>query len=111
MATRKAYVDALVALRARDPLMVALDGEISNSTYAEAFAHASPDRCFEMFIAEQQLVAVVDQTMQPTTASLWLRPGSLPCSGWPVSQDDGSRGVPTEAGRADTRPPRRHPRQ
>jgi hypothetical protein len=54
-----------------------------------------------------ELVAVVDQTMPPMTASLWLRPGSLPCSGWPVSQDDGSRGVPTEAGRADTRAPRR----
>lgn len=37
--------------------------------------------------------------------------GSLPSSGWPVSQDNGSRGVPTEAGRADTRPPRRNPRR
>ena len=37
--------------------MVALDGEVSNSTYADEFAHAFPDRYFEMFIAEQQLVA------------------------------------------------------
>jgi transketolase len=36
---------------------VALDGEVSNSTYANEFAHAYPDRYFEMFIAEQQLVA------------------------------------------------------
>src|SRR5262249_28545549 len=36
---------------------VALDGEVSNSTYAEEFAHAFPERYFEMFIAEQQLVA------------------------------------------------------
>jgi transketolase len=57
VATRKAYGDALVALGARDPLVVALDGEVSNSTYANAFAHAYPDRYFEMFIAEQQLVA------------------------------------------------------
>jgi transketolase len=57
VATRKAYGDALVALGARDPLVVALDGEVSNSTYAEAFAHTYPDRYFEMFIAEQQLVA------------------------------------------------------
>jgi len=36
---------------------VALDGEVSNSTYAEEFAKAHPDRFFEMYIAEQQLVA------------------------------------------------------
>jgi transketolase len=57
VATRKAYGDALVALGALDPLVVALDGEVSNSTYAEEFAHAYPDRYFEMFIAEQQMVA------------------------------------------------------
>ncbi len=57
VATRKAYGDALVGLGARDPLVVALDGEVSNSTYADAFARAHPDRYFEMFIAEQQLVA------------------------------------------------------
>ncbi len=37
--------------------MVALDGEVSNSTFADEFAQAFPDRYFEMFIAEQQLVA------------------------------------------------------
>ena len=37
--------------------MVALDGEVSNSTRADLFAKAHPDRYFEMFIAEQQLVA------------------------------------------------------
>jgi len=57
VATRKAYGDALVALGARDPRVVALDGEVSNSTYAAEFAHAYPDRYFEMFIAEQQMVA------------------------------------------------------
>ena len=57
VATRKAYGDALVALGGRDPLVVALDGEVSNSTYAIEFAHAYPERYFEMFIAEQQLVA------------------------------------------------------
>jgi transketolase len=36
---------------------VALDGEVSNSTFADEFAHAYPGRYFEMFIAEQQLVA------------------------------------------------------
>ena len=57
IATRKAYGDALVALGARDPQVVALDGEVSNSTFADEFAHVYPDRYFEMFIAEQQLVA------------------------------------------------------
>jgi transketolase len=56
-ATRKAYGDALVALGARNPLVVALDGEVGNSTFAEEFAKAYPERYFEMFIAEQQLVA------------------------------------------------------
>src|SRR2546429_7707540 len=34
-----------------------MDGEVSNSTFAEEFAKAYPERYFEMFIAEQQLVA------------------------------------------------------
>jgi transketolase len=57
ISTRKAYGDALVAVGSRDSQVVALDGEVSNSTYAYEFAHAFPDRYFEMFIAEQQLVA------------------------------------------------------
>ena len=57
VATRKAYGDALVALGGRDEKVVALDGEVSNSTHADEFAHAYPERYFEMFIAEQQMVA------------------------------------------------------
>ncbi len=57
VATRKAYGDALVALGADRPRVVALDGEVSNSTYAMEFAKAYPGRFFEMFIAEQQMVA------------------------------------------------------
>ena len=56
VATRKAYGDALAALGARADV-VALDGEVSNSTHSEEFKKAYPDRFFEMFIAEQQLVA------------------------------------------------------
>jgi len=55
-ATRVAYGDALKALGAREDV-VGLDGEVSNSTYAEKFAKEYPERYFEMFIAEQQLVA------------------------------------------------------
>ena len=57
VATRKAYGDALAALGAAREEVVALDGEVSNSTYAEIFAKAHPERFFEMYIAEQQLVA------------------------------------------------------
>src|SRR5437764_10567790 len=56
-ATRKAYGDALKALGAANPDVVGLDGEVSNSTYAEEFAKAYPDRFFEQYIAEQQLIA------------------------------------------------------
>ncbi len=54
--TRKAYGDALLALAAI-PNVVAMDGEVSNSTHADEFAKAHPERFFEMFIAEQQLLA------------------------------------------------------
>jgi transketolase len=57
VATRKAYGDALVALGAADPKVVALDGEVKNSTFAQEFATAYPGRYFEMYIAEQQMVA------------------------------------------------------
>ncbi|MBA2637326.1 MAG: transketolase [Solirubrobacterales bacterium] len=57
VATRRAYGDALVALGAERGDVVALDGEVSNSTHADLFAKAHPDRFFEMYIAEQQLVA------------------------------------------------------
>jgi transketolase len=56
-ATRRAYGDALAAVGTARGDVVALDGEVSNSTYAEIFREAHPDRYFEMYIAEQQLVA------------------------------------------------------
>ena len=57
VSTRKAYGEALAALGAERGDVVALDGEVSNSTYAEIFAKAHPDRFLEMYIAEQQMVA------------------------------------------------------
>ncbi|HLH63095.1 MAG TPA: transketolase [Ktedonobacteraceae bacterium] len=57
VATRKAYGDALQAIGAANPDVVGLDGEVSNSTYADEFARAFPDRFFEQYIAEQQMVA------------------------------------------------------
>jgi transketolase len=57
VATRKAYGDALAAVGKARGGVVALDAEVSNSTYSEVFAKALPERFFEMFIAEQQMVA------------------------------------------------------
>ena len=57
VATRGAYGDALAWLGSIDEKVVALDGEVGNSTYAERFAAVHPDRFFEMYIAEQQMVA------------------------------------------------------
>jgi transketolase len=56
VATRKAYGDALLALAAI-PDVVAMDAEVSNSTHADEFAKAHPDRFFEIWISEQQLVS------------------------------------------------------
>jgi transketolase len=57
VATRKAYGDALAALGDARPDVVAVDGEVSNSTFAETFAKAHPNRYFEMYISEQQMIA------------------------------------------------------
>jgi transketolase len=57
VATRAAYGDALAWLGSVDEKVVALDGEVGNSTYAERFAAKHPDRFFEMYIAEQQMIA------------------------------------------------------
>ena len=80
VATRRAYGDALVALGARDPKVVALDGEVKNSTFALEFAQAYPDRYFEMYIAEQQMVAAATglavrgyRPFASTFASFWTR--------------------------------------
>jgi transketolase len=57
VATRKAYGEALAALGAARTDVVVLDGEVSNSTHAEDFKQTAADRFFEMYIAEQQMVA------------------------------------------------------
>ena len=57
VATRNAYGEALAAVGAARGDVVALDGEVSNSTFSEIFRDAHPERYFEMYIAEQQLVS------------------------------------------------------
>ena len=56
IATRQVYGEALKAIGGKRTDVVALDGEVSNSTHAQDFKEAHGDRFFEMFIAEQQLV-------------------------------------------------------
>ena len=57
VATRKAYGEALAAVGSARGDVVAVDGEVSNSTFAEIFKAAHPERFFEMYIAEQQMAA------------------------------------------------------
>ena len=56
MATRAAYGHALVSAFPHHRNIVVLDAEVSNSTYAAFFKDHYPERFFEMFIAEQNMV-------------------------------------------------------
>ena len=58
LSTRRAYGAALLALGHADERIVAVDGDVSNSTFANIFAKAFPDRFFECKIAEQNMVSV-----------------------------------------------------
>jgi len=57
LSPRRAYGLALKALGDANPQIVALDGDVKNSTYAEQFAKAHPERYFEGRIAEQNMVS------------------------------------------------------
>jgi transketolase len=56
VSTRAAFGAAVSAMAAR-PEIVVLDGEVGNSTRAGEFKEVAPERYFQMFIAEQQLIA------------------------------------------------------
>lgn len=56
VATREAYGNALAALGAVDARVVALDADVANSTFSEAFERAHGDRFYEFHIAEQVMV-------------------------------------------------------
>jgi transketolase len=56
IATREAYGDALVRLGTADTRVVALDGDVKNSTYSERFLKSHPERFVEAYIAEQNMV-------------------------------------------------------
>ena len=69
VATRKAYGYALARIFPAYPDIVVLDAEVSNSTYSEIFKEAYPERFFEMYIAEQNMVG---------TALGFSRQGKIP---------------------------------
>lgn len=56
IATREAFGLALEALGSVNPLIVALDADVKNSTYTDKFGKKFPNRFFESFIAEQNMV-------------------------------------------------------
>jgi transketolase len=58
VATRTAFGEGLKRLYPRFPAIVSIDGEVSNSTRAEQFGKAHPERFFEMYIAEQNMAGV-----------------------------------------------------
>jgi len=84
-ATRRAYGEALAAVGTARREVVALDGEVSNSTFSEIFREAHPDRYFEMFIAEQQMVAAAIglqvRGWRPFASTGW-EPSAEPTSRW-----------------------------
>src|SRR5690606_17148735 len=56
VATREAYGTALARLGTADSPVVALDGDVKNSTYSEKFEAVHPDRFYQCFIAEQAMI-------------------------------------------------------
>ena len=58
VSTREAYGNALRRIFPAYPQMVVLDSEVSNSTRAITFQSYCPERFFEMYLAEQNMVGV-----------------------------------------------------
>jgi transketolase len=58
VATREAYGFALKRLGAVNPNIVAISGDVKNSTFSEIFGDAYPDHFYQGYIAEQNMVSV-----------------------------------------------------
>ena len=57
-ALRDVFGDTLVSLGKTNPNVLVLDADLANSTKADKFAAAHPDKFLEMGIAEQNFVGV-----------------------------------------------------
>lgn len=58
VATREAFGAVLPKLGAADRRVVALDGDVKNSTFSEKFEAVYPDRFYQCFIAEQGMIGI-----------------------------------------------------
>ncbi|MGH9593413.1 MAG: transketolase, partial [Bryobacteraceae bacterium] len=58
VATREAYGVALRKLAVVNPHVVAVDGDVKNSTFSDGIEKAAPDRLIESYIAEQNMVSL-----------------------------------------------------
>lgn len=58
VATREAYGNALKRLGALNPNVVAVSGDVKNSTFSEVFGNAYPERFYQGYIAEQNMVSM-----------------------------------------------------
>jgi transketolase len=77
IATRKAFGETLAALAVRGDV-VAIDGEVSNSTHTEDLQKVAPDRFIESYIAEQNMLGmavgmqVLGKVVFPATFAAFL---------------------------------------
>ena len=77
IATRKAFGETLAALSVR-PEVVAIDGEVANSTHTEDLQAVAPDRFVESYIAEQNMLGmavgmqVLGKVVFPATFAAFL---------------------------------------
>ena len=55
--TRKAFGDGVAAVMQRRGDVVAIDGEVGNSTHLDEAQKVAPERYFEVYIAEQMMIA------------------------------------------------------
>lgn len=58
LATRKAYGESLAMLGSIAKNVISLDAEVKNSTFAEIFEQAHPERFYQCFIAEQNMIGM-----------------------------------------------------
>ena len=99
VATRNAYGDALAALGAADPRVVALDADVGNSTFSQTFENAHPDRFIETYIAEQAMVRCGHGTGQPRRHPVPVDVRRIPDAGGGLRADGRHRGDEHQARR------------
>ncbi len=58
VATREAFGQALASLGEHNQQIVVVDGDVENSTYTQDFQKVAPNRFFEGYIAEQNMVGM-----------------------------------------------------